>query len=231
MIKLIDRAVLARNKFFSYIIGALQKANRDSFALDIENEEDKRQYINKSKEIYDFIDYSGEYYRKMFVGNIILGINAANIDEYLSIFPDAFAGLMEKLRIDKLYFALSERQNWLGRRGKIKPLKETFKNLTRITKNKRYFEAFEVDKDSIKEFAQIIFMLGRYDASMSYLHILSDKVEAGFNICKYGNLHIEIYSKELETQIKSVLAADINLKIVQEEVDFTSDFDKRKIVV
>lgn len=222
---------MKESAFFSYIIGALQKANRDSIILDIENEDEKRKFIVESKGIYDFIDYYNEYYRKLFVSNIILGVNASNLDEYLKLFSDAFAGLMEKLNIDKFYFALSERLNWFYLSDKIKTLKGTYNNLTRITNGKKYFDAFEADKDSIKEVVKIIFFLARYAAFQPYVHILSEKIEAGFNICKYGNLHIEIYNRVVEEQIKTAVLADGNLKIITEEVDFIDDYGKRKIVV
>lgn len=233
MIKLLERKFIKDYSFASYVIGSLQQVFAQGWLDDAKTDTERREIQEFINEKYDLIEAYSTDYCQEFIGSRILHLapkNLNSIEEYLEIFTDRVETLLNDIGIDKVIIVLNSRCDWFGQKNNYKPVKEAILQLRKIVGDKHYYEAFEVDTVNLKQMTKIVFWLGRCNASLPHIHIISEENKINFMICKYGNLHAEIYSKEIDKKIYEV-SERLGFSIIETEDEFLDGIKGRNILI
>lgn len=226
---MIERELIKTYTFSSYVIGSLQQSYAQGLFDDDEGTEiSEMQSIINAK--YDFIDSFSNHYKDEFVASRILHINIVSIEEYLQVCCNRFESLLKSLDIKTVIIILNSKCDWFQQKNNYKPVKKAMSRLGEIVGRKNYLGAFEVDVDSLKQMFDIVFWLGRCNASLPDIHIISEESKISFMICKYGNIHVEIYSDEMAKKFHKEYL-NLGFKIIESEEEFLSnEIGGRKIL-
>lgn len=222
MIKLLERKSIKNYSFASYVIGSLQQVFAQGWLDDAKTDAERCEIQEFINEKYDLIEaYSADYCQE-FNSCRILHLapkNLNSIEGYVEVFTDRFEILLNDIGIDKVVIVLTSKCDWFGQKNNYKPVKESMLQLRKIVGDKHYYEAFEVETINLKQMTKIIFWLGRCNASLPHIHIISEENKINFMICKYGNLHAEIYSHEIDKKVCEV-SERLGFSIIETEDEF-----------
>lgn len=231
MITLLERDFLKNYKFTSYVIGSLQKSYAQGFLNDAETDAERNEIQSFINDKYDFIKFYSSHYDEDFVCNRILHIDVNNIERYLEVFTERFEALLKNVGVEKVIVVLNAKCDWFYQKNNYKPVKEAMLQLRKIVGGKHYYGGFEVDTNFLRHMIKIIFWIGRCNASLPYIHIISEENKTSFMICKYGNLHAECYSLEMDKKI-SEISKKLEFEIIEKEEEFLKNgLEGRKIIV
>lgn len=219
MIKLIDRKILSEYEFSSYVIGSMQEVFKQNQLMDAENDKEINELQQYITDKYDMVDIYSNHFEEEFVTSIILHPDVGTMEEYLYLFPREFINLIDCIGINRVIIALGKYCDWFCQKNRYKPVKQAMDELKKITISKTYFGAFEVSSNSLFDLINILFWLGRCNASLPYIHIISEEKKLAFLICKYGNLHIDIYSEDMERKIREICTTS-SFQIIEHENEF-----------
>ena len=215
MIRLLDRQLIKEYSFSSYSIGSLQQAFVQGVFENAESDSKIKEVLDK----YDFIAAYSSHYNHEFVCSKILHINISDMNTYLKVFADRFEALLKMIETNKVIVALNVKCDWFKQRNNYRPVKLAMNELQKLAGNKQYYGAFEVDTEDIQKITGILFWLCRCNASLPHIHIIDEKNKISFNICKYGNLHAEIYSPETEKKM-CIASSAAEFSFIETETEF-----------
>ena len=110
--------------------------------------------------------------------------------------------LIKEPGYDDLIFLGDTELAWLNQNNDYKPAKEAQQYLTENKIGKRFNGALQVDRSALATFIKHLSWLIRCNASLPYFYFIDKGQNVIGNICKYGNLHIDILNKATDKLVK-----------------------------
>jgi hypothetical protein len=218
MIKLTNRNEIKKSKkIISSELSKLQKAFYDDETFE-EYKEDNEEHIYL--EMYDFLNHDLSEYKTF---NTIIGINHCNINTFTAELSSKVKELLNAINASEFILISHLKLDFFGnRKNKFKPLVNAYKNLEKIVGQKSYEEAFIFDLESLPEIIEMLFWITRCDPSApEYLFLFDNEQKIQISLCKYGNIHLTQFDKEVLTEKK---LSTLGWAIIEEESDnFTED--------
>jgi hypothetical protein len=186
MIELIERNdVFTRHKFIASKIAEIQKIYYDDdIHSDLGNENEKIIYKN----IFDAIDY--ETYSLENTEKIYMAECHMDIKTFPRKICELLLCLFEKIDLNELFIISALKTNYfMALFNKYKPLVKAYKELEKIV-GKKYYDGAFYTSNLTEEIIFIIFWLCRCCPEMDNILIFDKMERYYFNICKYGNIHL-----------------------------------------
>lgn len=187
-----------------------------------------KEYIETN---YDFLDINCNNYKEQYVSSKILHLNINDISCYTDILGEKLISLLKSINAESVAIILNTKCDWFIQKNNYKPVRKALKELREIVGKKNYYGAFDVDLKYLKQMIEILFWLVRCNASLPYIHLICEKQKVSFMICKYGNLHIGIYSKEIDENIEELYSKNDFIAIDGEYEFLEDEFKGRKIKI
>ncbi len=104
--------------------------------------------------------------------------------------------LLNAFKFDELIFLGDTEIAWLYQSNDYKPAKEAQEYLIGKKIGKRFNGALQVDKSELPIFIAHLAWLTRCNASLPYFYFIDKGQNIVGNICKYGNLHLDLLNKQ-----------------------------------
>lgn len=183
----------------------------------LENKNHKKEYLKR----YDLLDLPKIEIPSF---NKVLGISHKNINNFTEKLSEKLMELLNDIGVSQLIIITPLKVDFFGNRdNKYKPLQESYEKLEVIVNDKTYNEAIKIESIELGVFIEIFFWIVRCDPSASdYFFFYDNNEQIEFNICKYGNIHITEFGKEIIKDCNSFSNNWIEIK--GEEFDnFTED--------
>jgi hypothetical protein len=231
VIKLLERDYFKNKDFTAYIIKSMQEALSYGLLDGIDDEQelkDMKEYIETN---YDFLGINCDNYKEQYVSSKILHLNITDIGCYPDILGEKLISLLKSINAESITIILDTKCDWFSQNNNYKPVRKSLKELREIVGKKNYYGAFEVDFKHLKQMIEIVFWLGRCNASLPYIHLICEKQRVSFMICKYGNLHVDTYSKEIDKSIEESYLESGFISIDNENEFLEDEFKGRKIKI
>ena len=231
MINLLERDYFKNKDFTAYIIKSMQEALSYGLLDGIDDEQELKDMKEYTEINYDFLDINCNNYKEQYVSSKILHLNINDISCYSDILGEKLISLLKSINAESVAIILNTKCDWFIQKNNYKPVHKALKELREIVRKKNYYGAFDVDFKYLKQMIEIVFWLGRCNASLPYIHLICEKQKVSFMICKYGNLHVDIYSKEIDEIIEKSYSKNDFIAIDSEYEFLEDEFKGRKIKI
>ena len=219
MTTLTTRSEIVRTKkIISAELTKAQKAFYDEDTLQYYKDDNEEHLYWEQFDLYDneIIEY--ETHHK------IIGLNHSDINTFTTELTTKLTELFQNIDVTEFYILSHLKLDFFGNRDNgYEPLVSSYKKLEAIVGQATYKEAFAVDINDLRDFIGILFWATRCDPSIAEYIFLFDKSERiGIHLCKYGNVHLTEFEKELLAD-KTLTALGWTIIDGQEFDNFTED--------
>jgi len=150
-------------------------------------------------ELYDHVNAEVTTYSLI---NKIIGFEHTNIDTFTDKLTQKIKKLLEFAGVSSCYVLSDIKLDFCGDTSdEFKPLALAYEKLDELVGGNTYTEAFQVDLENFGELIEIFFWIIRCDPDKSeYIFFFDADEKLRFNICKYGNIHLTEFNREILTE-------------------------------
>jgi hypothetical protein len=136
--------------------------------------------------------------------NKIIGFNHSDIDTFTIKLTEKVTELFQTINATDFFIISHLKLDFFGNQNNtFKPLRNSYEKLERIVGCNTFKEAFSFNIHSLSDFLEILFWVTRCDPSVAEYIFLFDKDEQiQIHLCKYGNIHLTEFNKEILTAKK-----------------------------
>jgi hypothetical protein len=163
-------------------------------------------YPNLPLRVYNFKEEEYDYYYPKIFANYILTLTSKSYKGHMRLLGTELTSLITNFGYDKLIFLGDEKTPWLYRDHDYKPAKEGLQYLKDNKIGKRFNGALQVDTTQLPTFIKHFAWLVRSNAVLPYIHFIDLGQNIIGDICQYGNLHISLKNKKVDTFFKEVIS-------------------------
>lgn len=147
-------------------------------------------------------DEENYFYPKVYK-SYVLALDSKSLNDHIQLLGTELARLMKNLDAVDLLFLGETKTPWLFQDNDYKPVKEALQFLTENKVGKKFNGALHIDNDLLPEFIKHLFWLSRCNAALPVFNFTDKDQNFIGNICAYGNLHLGIRNKEMDTRFKA----------------------------
>lgn len=105
--------------------------------------------------------------------------------------------LIQKLRITELVFLGETEMGWFSQDSNAEQVKDAYYYFQTQDVGRKYGGGFIVDIEDLPQFVKHLFWLTRLNASFPIVYFIDKGQGMLGNLCKYGNLHINILKEQI----------------------------------
>jgi hypothetical protein len=163
------------------------------------------QYTTFPLRSYDYDKDEEDFYYPPVYKSYILTLPSRTFKGHVKALGTELTKLTKAFQSDTLIFLGDTDTPWLYQDNDYKPVKQAQDYLTTNNVGKRFNGALQVGTSELPTFTKHLAWLTRCNAALPYFHFTDAGQNIVGNICKYGNLHLDMLNEQADKAFKSFL--------------------------
>ena len=163
---------------------------------DIMTQTEYKEYLS-IKDNIEFPQFTNKYF-----GNKVYNLPNNEVDIYVENLAKTIEKFCKNLKWESVLFLLEYPTPWLSQKNSFKPVKNAIKYFKKLGVKRKFIGGFIANGEELKELIQNLFWLTRCNAGLPICYFTGINSKFTANICQYGNIHFEFYSKKSKNQIE-----------------------------
>jgi len=162
---------------------------------------EQRKYFASKRDKFDSAPKSLTHY-----GTKIVELNCDNFEVFANRIGKELSRLFELLGSKEIYVVADGKTPYLGQDNEFAPVLKAQQHLIELGISKNYFGGLSVSLSKIDAVFSNLFWVVRCNASAPYIFFAAKNSKIVGALCKYGNIHFEIYGKSSAQKLIAAVA-------------------------